>query len=225
MCGRYTLTKLTDIQGRFQVSQAIASTANPRYNAAPSQQMPVVLQDKSEVNELELLQWGLIPFWSKEPKATYSTINARAEGIESKPAYRRPIRSQRCIIPADGFFEWKKEGKAKLPHYIHLKSGDLFGFAGLYDVFKHADGSLLKTFTIITTEANEIMQPIHNRMPVILPAEAEAEWLDYTLTDPFQVLRLLKPYPSELLEIYPVSREVNKPSNDVPELVKTLNSA
>src|SRR5205814_3605401 len=134
---------------------------------APSQDMPVVLAKEPEKPKIEIMKWGLVPFWSKEPKPSYSTINARAEGIADKPAYRKPIRSQRCIIPADGFYEWQKTGDGKLPYFIHLKDGDLFGFAGLYDIYKDKEGNELKTFTIITTDANELMAPIHNRMPVI----------------------------------------------------------
>lgn len=224
MCGRFTVTKVNDIQTRFGVGEA-KTLPGPRYNVAPSQVMPVVLADKEGVNHLDFMKWGLVPFWSKEPKAAYSTINARAEGIEDKPTYRKPIRSQRCIIPADGFYEWQKTGNGKRPFFIHLISSELFGFAGLYDIYSDKDGEELKTFTIITTEANELVEPIHNRMPVILPHEYEAEWLDPELTDPIQVTRLLKPYPAHLMEVYPVSRQVNSPHNDLPELMQTLNSA
>ena len=224
MCGRYTLTNPAHIEGRFRVSQA-EMPLSPRYNVAPSQEMPVVLADETGANRLEVLKWGLVPFWSKDPKATYSTINARAEGIADKPAYRRPIRSQRCIVPADGFYEWQKTSGGKVPFFIHLKDAELFGFAGLYDLYRAPDGQTLKTFTIITTEANELMQPIHDRMPVILPRQAEAEWLDRSVTDPFQVERFLKPYSAQLMEAYPVSKQVNRPANDLPELLRTLNSA
>ena len=224
MCGRYTLTNPTHLEKRFKVTQS-QLPLSPRYNVAPTQEMPVVMADKSGKNHLEVLKWGLIPFWSKDPKAGYSTINARAEGIADKPAYRRPIRTQRCIIPADGFYEWQKTNGGKQPFFIHLKETGLFGLAGLYDVYRTADDQELKTFTIITTEANELMAPIHDRMPVILHPENEAEWLDKTITDPFQVIRLLKPYPAGLMEAFPVSKQVNNVINDVPELLKTVNSA
>ena len=224
MCGRYTLTNPARLAQRFGASQGQLNL-EVRYNVAPSQEMPVVLQDQTGSNKLELLKWGLIPFWSKEPKAPYSTINARAEGIADKPAYRRPLRSQRCIIPADGFYEWLKTNGGKQPFFIHLKDEDVFGFAGLYDIYHTSEKEIIKTFTIITTEANEIMAPIHNRMPVILPRQHEAEWLDRTITDPVQITRLLQPFPSEWMELFPVSNLVNKPANDTPELLKTLNSA
>ncbi len=223
MCGRYALVDTRGLQGRFRLNDNSAPPA-ARYNVAPSQEMPVVLAAEGE-RKLEVMKWGLIPFWSKEPKASYSTINARAEGIADKPAYRRPIRNQRCIVPANGFYEWQKSGTGKIPHFIHLKSDELFGFAGLYDIYKDPEGHELHTFTIVTTEANELVAPIHNRMPVILPRQAEDEWLDPTVTDPFQVTRLLKPFPADLMEVYPVSKKVNSPGNDLPELVRTLNSA
>ncbi len=224
MCGRFTLTNPDKLPGRFNLQQP-ELPLSPRYNVAPTQTMPVVLREGSAENKIELLKWGLIPFWSKEPKAGYSTINARAEGIADKPAYRKPIRSQRCLIPADGFYEWQKTGTGKQPFFIHLKSAELFGFAGLYDIYRDKDGHELKTFTIITTTANDLVEPIHNRMPVILKAQDEAEWLDPTITDPFQVIRLLQPYPVELMELYPVSRRVNSVVNDVPEILETANSA
>lgn len=225
MCGRFTVTNPDKLPRRFNVQQP-ELPLTPRYNVAPTQVLPVVLREgKSEKNQIELLKWGLIPFWSKEPKAGYSTINARAEGIEDKPAYRKPIRSQRCLIPADGFYEWQKTGTGKQPFYIHLKSAELFGFAGLYDIYRDKQGNELKTFTIITTTANDVVEPIHDRMPVILRPEDEDEWLNTEITDPFQVTRLLKPFPANLMEAYPVSKLVNMVANDTPEILQTANSA
>lgn len=219
MCGRYTLTNTAGITARFKAKQP-ELPLKARYNVAPSQVMPVVVRNSP--NRLELMKWGLIPFWSKEPKAGYSTINARAEGIADKPAYRKPIRSQRCLVPADGFYEWQKNGTSKQPFFIHLKDEELFAFAGLYDIYKDKDGNELKTFTIITTEPNELMASIHNRMPVILRPEDEDLWLDPAVTDPQQVLDLLKPYSVKEMEAYPVSKQVNSPENDLPELVKAV---
>ncbi|HEX2915209.1 MAG TPA: SOS response-associated peptidase [Chloroflexia bacterium] len=224
MCGRYSLTNVSHLGERFKVKQENLPV-EPRYNVAPTQQMPVVYQHENEERKIELMKWGLIPFWSKEPKASYSTINARAEGIADKPAYRRPIRNQRCLIPADGFYEWQKSGLGKLPFYIHLKDSEIFSFAGLYDLYKDPNGQIIKTYTIITTDANELMAPIHNRMPVILHRENEEEWLDPAVSDPFQVTRLLVPFPDGLMEAYPVSKAVNSPGTDVPELIRTMNSA
>lgn len=224
MCGRFTMTNPDRLPKRFNIQQPQLSL-DARYNIAPTQSVPVVLQDDKKENKLEMLQWGLIPFWSKEPKAGYSTINARAEGIQDKPAYRKPIRSQRCLIPADGFYEWQKTGAGKQPFYIHLKDAELFGFAGLYDVYRDKEGRELKTFTIITTTANDVVESIHDRMPVILKPGDEAEWLDHTITDPFQITRLLVPYPANLMEAYPVSKKVNMVANDTPEILETANSA
>ncbi len=220
MCGRYTLSNTAGVQARFEIAQA-EQPLTPRFNVAPTQAMPVVL--KNSPNRLEWMKWGLVPFWSKEPKSSYSTINARAEGITEKPAYRKPIKNQRCIIPADGFYEWQKTGTSKQPFYIHLKNGELFGFAGLYDLYKNPDGSVLKTYTIITTEANELMADIHDRMPVILHPGDEELWLDPGITDPAQILPLLKPYPAQEMALYPVSRLVNKPENDVPETLQAVS--
>jgi putative SOS response-associated peptidase YedK len=217
MCGRYTLTNTAEMAVRFKVSQPELPLTS-RYNVAPSQVLPVVVRNSP--NRLEWMKWGLVPFWSKEPKASYSTINARAEGIVDKPAYRKPIRSQRCLVPADGFFEWQKTGVGKQPYFIHLKGGELFGFAGLYDIYRDKAGNELRTFTIITTEANELMLPLHNRMPVILRREDEDRWLDPAVTEPGAVLDLLKPYPAEWMEAYPVAKLVNSPENDGPEVLE-----
>lgn len=222
MCGRYVLSKPHNVVDRFGVAQS-KMPLEPKFNIAPSQVMPVVLQESSGEVVLEGLKWGLVPFWSKEPKAEYSTINARAEGIDTKPAYRKPIRSQRCIIPATGFYEWEKTPHGKVPHFIHLKTDEIFGFAGLYDIYRDKEGQELKTFTIITTEANSLVEKLHNRMPVILHRENEAEWLDRETTDVHQVLRLLKPYPADLMEVYPVSRRVNSPEVDEPELLQAAS--
>lgn len=222
MCGRYVLSKPHNVVDRFGVAQS-KMPLEPKFNIAPSQVMPVVLQESSGEVTLEGLKWGLVPFWSKEPKAEYSTINARAEGIDTKPAYRKPIRSQRCIIPATGFYEWEKTPHGKVPHFIHLKTDEIFGFAGLYDIYRNKEGQELKTFTIITTEANSLVEKLHNRMPVILHRENEAEWLDRETTDVHQILRLLKPYPADLMEVYPVSRRVNSPEVDEPELLQAAS--
>lgn len=218
MCGRYVLSKPHNVVDRFAATQ-VKINLEPHFNIAPSQLNPIVLQEASGEIVVDEMKWGLVPFWSKEPKAEYSTINARAEGIDTKPAYRKPIRSQRCIVPATGFFEWEKTTHGKVPFFIHLKTDELFGFAGLYDIYRDKEGHELKTFTIITTEANPLVERLHTRMPVILHRENEAEWLDREVTDAHQVLRLLKPYPAELMELYPVSRRVNSPENDEAELL------
>ncbi len=219
MCGRYTLVKTGDIARRFNIEQS-SMELQPRYNIAPGQELPVVLRNSP--NHLEVMRWGLVPSWAKDTKIGYQMINARSEGIEQKPAFRKPLRDRRCIIPASGFYEWLKSGSRKIPYHFQLKSGELFGFAGLYDIYTDADGNKLKTYTIITTAANDVVGPIHDRMPVMLLPEAEAIWLDPDLHDPAKLLELLQPYPPELMESYSVSTQVNKPQNDGPELLEPV---
>jgi putative SOS response-associated peptidase YedK len=225
MCGRYAIQASGPIiAARFSATPSqVAAEFQPRFNIAPTQSIPVVVG--REERQLEMMQWGLIPSWSKEPKANYSTINARAEGLEDKPAYRKPLRSQRCLVPATGFYEWNKPvgSKEKIPYHVRLKSLDgnpqLFALAGLYDIWRGPDGKELKTYTIVTTEANELIKPLHERMAVILPPELEEAWLDPRLTEPAQILPLLKPYPPELMEAYTVSSQVNSTAHEGPHLL------
>lgn len=216
MCGRYTLVKTSEVTRRFGAEQASFEVA-PRYNIAPGQELPVVVRNSP--NHLEMMRWGLVPSWAKDTKIGYQMINARAEGIEKKASFRKPFQKQRCIIPASGFYEWQKQGSRKIPHYFKMANDELFGFAGLYDIYTDENGQKLKTYTIITTEANEIVGPVHDRMPVILTPEEEAIWLDPEIHDPETLLPLLKPYPADEMMVYTVSTLVNKPQNDGPELL------
>lgn len=190
------------------------------YNAAPSQELPVVVRHSP--NSIELMKWGLIPFWAKEP-LPYSTINARSETVAEKPTYRKPFKSQRCIIPADGFYEWKKTSDGKQPFYFKLVSGEIFGFAGLYDIWDDKKGNVIKSFTIITTTPNELMEPIHDRMPVILEKDDEDFWLNPDNVETEPLLKLLKPYPAKKMERYPVSKFVNSPKSNGEQLIKPIN--
>ncbi len=231
MCGRYTLkVDKRQLVARFEVpAPNVTVEVAPHYNIAPSQLNPVVLG--GEQRHIEVMQWGLIPSWSKEPKTNYSTINARAEKIESSSVYRRPLQRQRCLVPASGFYEWQpiagKSGKgSKQPVYFRLRDGedgDLFAFAGLYDIWHGSDGSELHTYTIITTEANDLAKPIHERMPVILRREDEARWLDPELSDAAKLLPMLQPYPADLMVAYPVSLAVNSPAFDSAELIAPIH--
>lgn len=165
------------------------------------------------------MQWGLIPFWAKEQKIGYRMINARSETLGERPAYRSSVRGQRCLILADGFFEWSKKGKGRNPMYIYMASGEPFAFAGLWSSWMSPDGSEIRSCTIVTTDANEAISPFHNRMPVILSPETESLWLDpytETLTD---LCHLFKSAPTDLLEVRPVSTMVNSPQNDTPEVL------
>jgi len=218
MCGRYSLVPTENIAARFDIQQQQLNI-QPRYNVAPSQSMPVVVRNSP--NRLVEMQWGLIQSWSKEPRAQFSTINARAETVTKSPVFRGPFKSRRCLVPASGFYEWQRTGQGKQPFCIRLKHGDLFAFAGLYDVWHDPDGNELYSYTVITTVPNELVAPIHNRMPVILRREDEQVWLDKE-ADSAQLLALLQAYPADKMVAYPVSRAVNSPANEGAELMQPL---
>lgn len=221
MCGRF-VKKSTgeDLSRRFGFDDIPSGNLfEPRYNIAPSQEHPILIVSDDN-RKIMAMKWGLVPFWAKDPKIGYRMINARSEGIEDKPSFRTPIKKRRCLVMADGFYEWfKKDKKLKVPYYFRLKSGEPFAFAGLWDNWKK-DGQDLKTFTIITTIPNQLMVPIHDRMPVMLKKGDEGKWLDPEIADPKYVLPLLKPYPHEEMECFEVSSIVNSPKNDVPECIK-----
>lgn len=181
----------------------------------------IVVNDDG-TRHLTQMQWGLIRSWAKDPTVGNRMINARGETVATKPAFRVALRKRRCLIPADGFYEWKPAGRRKQPVYIALKSREPFGFAGLWEAWTSPDGQDIKSCTIITTQANEILKPIHDRMPVILTREAERVWLDRTIQDPSLLVPLLAPYPAEKMECYPVSTQVNNPSHDTPECIQLL---
>jgi len=214
MCGRYSFA-LEDalILERFglRVRTAIYKA---RYNCAPAQKLAVISNEAPD--ELRFFQWGLIPSWAKETSIGNKLINARAETLVEKPSFRNAFRNRRCLVPATGFFEWKR-GAEKTPYYIRLKNSDPFCFAGLWDKWATPGGEIIHSFTIITTSPNELMAQIHDRMPVILPREEEHRWIspqpDVTLAE------LLKPYAAEMMEAFPVSKLVNSPKNDVAEII------
>ncbi|MGI8858469.1 MAG: SOS response-associated peptidase [Thermomicrobiales bacterium] len=218
MCGRYAIVLVGDgtLQRRFSLEELLDDPA-PRYNVAPTQTLPVVTRNSP--NRIEMMRWGLIPSWAKDASIGSKMINARAETVAEKPAFRRSLRSRRCLVPATGFYEWKRDGESKTPHFIHLPDEPLFAFAGLYDVWHDPDGRAVKSYTVLTTQPNELMAEIHNRMPVILRREDEEEWLDPNNTEPEHLLPLLRPYPAEEMAAYPVSRMVNSPANDVPDIL------
>ncbi|GJQ59302.1 MAG: hypothetical protein SCALA701_21030 [Candidatus Scalindua sp.] len=168
-----------------------------------------------------MMKWGLVPFWAKDPKIGNRMINARAETLDKKPSFRHLLKSKRCLVPGSGFYEWKRVGKSKLPHYIKLKKREIFSFAGLYDIWRDGEGSELKTFTIITTEPNSTLRPIHDRMPVILRQECEEAWLGVgsPALNNDALMAMLRPYPDDV-DVYIVSNEVNSPTNDNPQLIR-----
>lgn len=165
------------------------------------------------------MRWGLIPFWAKDPSVGYRMINARCETVATSGAFKHALRHRRCLIPADGFYEWKKEAGSKIPMRILLKGGEAFTFAGLWETWKSPEGQTIESCIIITCGPNELMAPIHDRMPVILPEKVEATWLDSGTEDPAQLLPLLVPYPSERMKAYRVSPLVNSPKTDSPACI------
>ncbi len=221
MCGRYAIVLAGDgtLQRRFSLEE-LRDDPQLRFNVAPTQTLPVITRNSP--NRVEMMRWGLIPSWAKDAAIGSKMINARAETVAEKPAFRRPLRSQRCLVPATGFYEWQRDGDRKTPHFIHLPGEPLFAFAGLYDAWRDPDGQTVKTYTILTTEPNDLMASIHNRMPVILRREDEDEWLDPNNTKPEHLLPLLRPYPAGAMAAYPVSRSVNSVRNDAPGLLERL---
>jgi putative SOS response-associated peptidase YedK len=217
MCGRYELhTHPTAVA--LALGLEFPPEITPRYNIAPTQQVPIVRLREGE-RELSQLRWGLVPFWAKDPAIGNKLINARAETIASKPAFRESYRKARCLIPASGFYEWAKmtDGR-KQPVHIGMKDGSLFAFAGLWSRWG-PKGEALETCTIITTDANELCQQVHDRMPVILAPEHYAQWLDSAQPDPAYLLR---PYASDAMRVYPVSTRVNSPKNDDAAIIEPL---
>lgn len=233
MCGRYALSaKINEIIERFSVTTTLQGVQlEPRYNVAPGQANPVIVRGEDE-RTLTLMQWGLVPGWAKEPKSDYSTINARVETVAEKPTYRTPLRQHRCLVPATGYYEWQApagagRGAAKQPFFMQLADSghELFAFAGLYDVWRGADGQELYSYAILTTEATPQLAPVHARMPIILPRAAEESWLDPQLSDPAKLLARLQPPPADRVRIYPVSTAVNSTAHDGPALIAPLPAA
>ena len=220
MCGRFNLiTDALAFIDFFELSNSLA--LSPRYNIAPSQNIAAVRR-VGDHREASLLHWGLIPHWAKDRKIAYKTINARAETVAEKPAFRSAFRYRRCLIPASGFFEWKLIGGSKQPYNITLKSGGLMAFAGLWESWTSHAGERIDSCTIIVTEANVTVRPVHDRMPVILDPANYGIWLDPALQSPELLQPLLKPFPAALTLVQPVDRSVGNPANDGPICVAPL---
>ena len=219
MCGRFALkAPPRTIQEHFHLPETIELSS--RYNIAPSQAIAVVryLQGKKN-RQLDSLRWGLIPHWAKDMKIGYRMINARSETLAQKPSFRAAFKKRRCLIVADGFYEWKHAGRIKEPFYIQLENGTVFGFAGLWESWKSPDGNIVESCTVITTSANELIRKIHDRMPVILLPEDYDTWLQDS-TPELRLQQLLAPYPAEEMEMYRVSSEVSSPKNDTPACIR-----
>ena len=219
MCGRFTLTiDPADLQAAFP-NFSLPEQYHPRFNIAPSQ--PVMVLPNDGRHAADFFIWGLIPVWAKDPTIGSRLINARAETLAEKSSFRGAFKYKRCLVLADGFYEWKTQAgsKGKIPYYIHLASNHPFAFAGLWDEWLSPDGSQVKSCTIITTEPNHMMSALHTRMPVILNADDYEGWLDPEPQKPENLQKYLKQYPSNEMVAYPVSTMVNTPMNDRPELI------
>lgn len=220
MCGRFTL-KTSPAALQEELSLLVPEELAPRFNIAPSQRIAVVA-NKGEP-KVEFFKWGLIPSWAKDAAIGNRMINARAETLVEKPSYRTPLKRRRCIILADGFYEWRADGKRKTPMYIRLQSHKPFALAGLWETWKDpASGEVIPSCTIITTSPNPFMQQLHDRMPVILPKEKFARWLSPEQQEAEALMPLLVPWEGEPLEAHPVSTLVNSPTNDRPECVDPI---
>lgn len=223
MCGRYAITLPPEAMAKaFGVGGALPNIP-PHYNAVPGQSLPVVRRGERGGRALDLMTWGLVPSWSKGPDTRYSMINARAETATERPAYRGPFRNRRCLVPAGGFYEWRKTDGARQPWYFTLRSGELLAFAGLWDHWMGAGGEEILSFTIVVTDANDVVRPIHHRMPVILAPEHYARWLGEDDAPIREVIALMAPFPASTMMGHPVSRRVNSPANDDAGLLEPVS--
>lgn len=220
MCGRFTLFEPDGILSK-EFGAARVHSGAPSYNFAPSRPVAVVrISPVDEVREIARLRWGLIPSWSKDPSIGSRLINARAETVSEKPAFRSAFRHRRCLVPADGFYEWRKLDRTKQPFYIRMRDGRPFAFCGLWERWETPGGEAVETCTILTTDANDVIKPLHDRMPVILPPGKYDAWLDAGLRDPETLASLLRPFDPKAMDAYPVSTLVNNPGNDGPECIR-----
>jgi putative SOS response-associated peptidase YedK len=218
MCGRYTIIASPEVL-RALFAYLEQPNFPPRYNVAPTQPIPIVRLIDSK-RHFALVRWGLLPSWVKDLKKFTLLINARGETVAEKPAFRAAMKRRRCLIPADGFYEWKAAGPRKQPYYIRMKTGEPFAFAGLWETWMGPNGEELETATIVTTKANRTLAPIYDRMPVIVPPNAFDLWLDSANVDPVAASALIAPAPENLLEAYPISTDVNRVANDNPKLLE-----
>ena len=224
MCGRYSLiAELGELARRFEFDGDWLSFESA-YNVAPTQDVLAVVGARpgDEANENRrggYMRWGLIPWWAKDPSIGNRMINARAETVSEKPAFRDALRRRRCLVLADGFYEWQGTGAARKPMRVVMRSGEPFAFAGLWSVWRDPDGNRVPSCAIITTTANDLLSPIHDRMPVVLPRHMEEFWLDRAIDDPATLASALAPYPDDAMEAYEVSTLVNSAANDGPEVI------
>jgi len=225
MCGRYHLKRAPyEVVDGFTIRNPSHPNFGPRYNVAPTDLMPVVrLNPQTKLRSLDILRWGLVPLWAKDLSIGAKFINARAETIATSGVFQEALMRRRALVPADGFYEWQKIGADRQPYGIGLADGSMFAFAGLWENWRDPKtGEWIRTYTIITTAANELLAPIHNRMPVILPHAAFGAWLGEVEAAPEDLCAMLKPFPPKLMTCWPVSKAVGNVRNDYPELVDRI---
>jgi len=222
MCGRFELHSAFEIIAKLFGLTGNSVTMPTGFNIAPGQDIAIIVKVGGK-NRLTTCHWGFVPSWGKDLKEGYKMINARAETVAEKPSFRQAFSRHRCLVVADGFYEWKKVGGKKIPVYVRLKNGKPFGMAGLYNLWNSPDGEQVCTSTIITTEANDVVRPIHDRMPVILAPNATGLWLDPSVHEKEKLQPALKPYPDDEIELYEVSARVNSPKNDSVENIQRIN--
>ncbi|KGE16917.1 SOS response-associated peptidase [Paenibacillus wynnii] len=222
MCGRYTITvSMEELMYRYLINDSTIIHYAPKYNMAPTQQVPAIIHDGKQ-NRLGELRWGLVPSWAKDDKIGSKMINARAETLLEKTSFKHLLSTRRCIIPSDGFYEWQQQNSRKQPMRIVLRDGGIFSMAGLYDIWTNAEGKRLSTCTIITTSPNKLMADIHDRMPVILRTEDEEEWLRRDNQEIPALMKLLIPYDADQMRAYPVAAAVGNVRNDTCDLIQEL---
>jgi putative SOS response-associated peptidase YedK len=219
MCGRYDFFpgEFADLRIRFNLDKDLR-TFKHSYNIAPGKDVPVIVRH-GDRNTVKLMRWGLVPSWSPDSSIGDRMINARCETLDQRASFKQLLARNRCLIPADGFYEWVRIGKGKIPMRVRMKDQKPFTMAGLWNLWRDPDGEMLYSFTIITTLANKLLRPIHNRMPLILDPLVAKQWLDPTSIDPRMISVVMQPFPSELMEAYEVSRLVNDPKNDSPACI------
>jgi putative SOS response-associated peptidase YedK len=224
MCGRFTLIAPgEEVAELFELPET--PPLSPRFNIAPTQPIAAVrVSSKSGERELTHFHWGLIPRWAKDPSIGSRMINARSETAAEKPSFRVAFKYRRCLVPADGFYEWQKVNGRKQPVRIQINEGDVFAIAGLWEHWSNKDGSEIESCTLLTTDPNELLRPIHNRMPVIIAPEDYELWLDPAVQDRDEIHHLLQPFPSDLMNHYPVSTHVNNPRNEDPRCIEPLSA-
>ena len=220
MCGRYLLISPVEAMRRYFDVGGLMNLP-PRYNIAPTQDAPVVRLDQEGRRELIQMRWGLVPPWAKDLSMGARCINARSESVAEKPAFRDAFRRRRCLVPTDGFFEWQKQGKSRQPWWIGPTGGGSMALAGLWERWRAPDGSVVRTYAVITTEANDLVAPLHDRMPVAVAPEEFAPWLDPE-TPPERLQEMLRPFPSERMSAHPVSRRLNDARNDDPDCIAPI---